>query len=129
MIEMTKFGVRTEKVEKLYKRLLEFGIREEDFEERFIRSTGHGGQNVNKTSTCVQIKHIPTGIIVKSQKGRTQGLNRFLARRVLLEAFEVRLLGRESQRYKKKERVRKQKLKRRRRAKKKLDLISGGMKV
>lgn len=126
---MTKFGVRTKKVEKLYRRLLELGIREEDIEEKFIHSAGHGGQNLNKKSTCVQIKHIPTGIIVKSQKGRTQGLNRFLARRVLLEEFEEKLLGRESQKYKKNERARKQKLRRRRRSKKKLDLISREEKV
>lgn len=126
---MRKFGISPAKVERLFGRMVEMGIREEDIEEKFIRSTGHGGQNVNKTSTCVQIKHIPTGIIVKSQKGRTQGLNRFLARRVLLEEFEEKLLGRESQKYKKNERARKQKLRRRRRSKKKLDLISREKKV
>lgn len=126
---MTKFGVSLAKVEKLYKKMEDVGIREQDVEEKFIHSGGHGGQNLNKTSTCVQIRHIPTGIIVKSQRGRTQGLNRFLARRSLLEVFEVKLLGSESTKYKKNERIRKQKLRRRRRSKKKLDLISREEKV
>jgi len=126
---MTKFGVRPEKIGKLYSRMAAVGIREEDIEERFIRATGHGGQNLNKTSTCVQIRHIPSGIIVKSQRGRTQGLNRFLARRFLLEVFEVRLLGSESTKLKKNERIRKQKLRRRTRSKKKLELSSRVEKV
>jgi protein subunit release factor B len=126
---MTKFGVRPEKIGKLYSRMAAVGIREEDIEERFIRATGHGGQNLNKTSTCVQIRHIPSGIIVKSQRGRTQGLNRFLARRSLLEVFEVRLLGSESTKLKKNERIRKQKLRRRTRSKKKLELSSRVEKV
>jgi len=126
---MTKFGVRPEKIGKLYSRMAAVGIREEDIEERFIRATGHGGQNLNKTSTCVQIRQIPSGIIVKSQRGRTQGLNRFLARRSLLEVFEVRLLGSESTKLKKNERIRKQKLRRRTRSKKKLELSSRVEKV
>ncbi len=126
---MTKFGVSLAKVEKLYKKMEDVGIREQDLEEKFIHSGGHGGQNVNKTSTCVQIRHIPSGIIVKSQRGRTQGLNRFLARRSLLEVFEVRLLGSESTKLKKNERIRKQKLRRRARSKKKLELSSRVEKV
>jgi len=126
---MTKFGVSLAKVEKLYKKMEDVGIREQDLEEKFIHSGGHGGQNVNKTSTCVQIRHIPSGIIVKSQRGRTQGLNRFLARRFLLEVFEVRLLGSESTKLKKNERIRKQKLRRRTRSKKKLELSSRVEKV
>ena len=126
---MTKFGVRPEKEEKLYRSLLKLGIREEDIEEKFTRSTGHGGQNLDKRSTCVQIKHIPTGVVVKSGRGRTQGLNRFLARRALLEVFEGRLLGSGSPKCKENERIKKQKLRRRRRAKKKLELKPGGEKV
>jgi len=126
---MTKFGVSLAKVEKLYKKMEDVGIREQDLEEKFIHSGGHGGQNLNKTSTCVQIRHIPSGIIVKSQRGRTQGLNRFLARRSLLEVFEVRLLGSESTKLKKNERIRKQKLRRRTRSKKKLELSSRVEKV
>ena len=117
---MGKFGVRTEKEEKLLSRMLELGIREDDINETFIRSGGSGGQNVNKTSTSVQIKHVPTGIIVKSQKGRTQGLNRFLARRLLLWKIEERLLGKRAARQIKIEKIRKQKQRRKRLTNKKL---------
>ena len=61
------------------------GVREEDIEEKFIRSSGRGGQKVNKASTCVYLKHIPTGIEVKCMRERSQSLNRFLARRELVE--------------------------------------------
>jgi protein subunit release factor B len=64
------------------------GIKEEDIEERFIRSSGKGGQKVNKASTCVYLKHIPTGIEVKYMRERSQALNRFLARRELLMRIE-----------------------------------------
>ncbi len=119
---MAKFGVRPEKEEKLYERMRELGIREEDIRETFVRSGGSGGQNVNKTSTCVQIKHVPTGIIVKSQKGRTQGLNRFLARRILLSRIEEGLLGNKSSKVQKMEKIRKQKKRRKRRTNKKLEI-------
>jgi 2,4-dienoyl-CoA reductase-like NADH-dependent reductase (Old Yellow Enzyme family) len=61
------------------------GVREEDLEERFVRSSGKGGQHVNKTCTCVQLRHKPSGIEVKCTEGRSQSLNRFFARRLLLE--------------------------------------------
>lgn len=119
---MAKFGVRPEKEDRLYERMRELGISEEDIKETFIRSGGPGGQSVNKTATCVQIKHTPTGIVVKSQKGRSQGLNRFLARRLLVSRIEKSLLGRESIEQKRIERIRKQKQRRKRRTKTKLDL-------
>jgi peptide chain release factor len=62
---MTRFGVHPEKEERLLKRMPDLDIREQDIEETFIHSRGPGGQNLNKTSTCVQIKHIPKGIMVK----------------------------------------------------------------
>lgn len=121
---MNKFGVRTEKEEKLLKRMGELGIREDDIEETFIRSSGPGGQSVNKTSTCVQIKHIPTGIVVRSQRERSQGLNRFLARRLLVSKIEEKTLGKKSPEQLKREKSRKQEKRRYGRAKKRLALIS-----
>jgi Protein chain release factor B len=117
---MSKFGVRTEKEEKLFERMSELGIREDDIEESFIRSGGPGGQNVNKTSTGVQVKHVPTGIVIKAQRERSQGLNRFLARRLLVLKIEERLLGGKSSERLKMEKVKKQKKRRLRRTKKKL---------
>jgi protein subunit release factor B len=112
---MSKFRVRPEKEERLYERMKELGINEEDIEETFVRSGGPGGQSVNKSATCVMIKHIPTGIVVKSQEGRSQALNRFLARRLLVSRIEKTLLGKESPEQKRIERIRKQKQRRKRR--------------
>ena len=76
---MSKFGVSAEKERTLEARLRALHIHEEDLEESFIRSSGPGGQHVNKTSTCVRLVHRPTGLSVKVQSSRSQGLNRFLA--------------------------------------------------
>lgn len=123
-MNVNKFGVHIEKGEKLLKRMGELGIREDDIEETFIRSSGPGGQSVNKASTCVQIKHIPTGIVVRSQRERSQGLNRFLARRLLVSKIEEKILGKKSPEQLKGEKRRKQEKRRYRRAKKKLASIS-----
>lgn len=64
------------------------GVTEADLRETFIRGSGPGGQKVNKTSSCVQLVHIPSGIIIKCQRERSQSLNRFLARRILLDRLE-----------------------------------------
>jgi protein subunit release factor B len=85
---MSIFGVSEEKDRWLRERMEALGIREEDIEEKFIRSSGKGGQKVNKTSTCVYLKHIPTGIEVKFMRERNQSLNRFLARRELVKRTE-----------------------------------------
>ena len=82
---MTLFSVSEAKNRWLQERMTLLGIREEDLEEKFIRSSGKGGQHVNKTSTCVWLKHLPTGIEVKCMAERSQSLNRFLARRELAE--------------------------------------------
>lgn len=87
---MSKFGVTTEKEKALFARMKELGIYEEDLEESFLKSGGPGGQNVNKVASCVQIKHLPTSIIVKVQKDRSQAINRFLARRELVLRIENR---------------------------------------
>lgn len=96
------------------------GIREQDLQEKFVRSGGKGGQNVNKTATCVYLKHIPTGIEVKCQQERYQGLNRFLARRILANKLETIILGKLSQERKRIAKIRKQKRRRSKRAKEKM---------
>jgi len=73
----------------LEQRMLRLNVREEDLVETFVRSGGHGGQNVNKTSTCVVLVHRPTGVQVKCQTARTQGANRVLARSRLLDKIEA----------------------------------------
>ena len=85
---MSIFGVGEEKDKWIKERMEALGIHEKDIEEKFIRSSGKGGQKVNKTSTCVYLKHIPTGIEVKSMRERNQSLNRFLARRELVKRIE-----------------------------------------
>jgi peptide chain release factor len=72
----------------LARRMAALGVRESDLEESFVRSGGRGGQNVNKLATCVMLLHRPTGIQVKCQSTRQQGLNRFLARDTLLTKLE-----------------------------------------
>jgi len=96
------------------------GIREEDLEESFVRSGGRGGQHVNKVSTCVQLKHLPTGIEVKCQEERSQGLNRYRARVLLTEKIEEQKKGEESAARQRIEKIRRQKRKRSKRAKEKM---------
>ena len=108
------------KEEILRQRMEELGIFEKDIEEKFIRSSGRGGQNVNKVATCVYLKHTPTNIEVKCQKARTQALNRFYARRILADKVEAQILGKESEEQQRIEKIRRQKRKRSKRAKEKI---------
>jgi len=118
---MSRFGVSPEKEEALLTKMGELGVKESDLDEKFLRSGGPGGQNVNKVSTCVQIRHIPTGITVKTQKDRSQGVNRFLARRSLVSKIEEQLLGKPVNEQLKLQKIQKQKKRRKRRTKVKLE--------
>jgi protein subunit release factor B len=114
---VSAFPVSSEKEAQLERRMAALGVRETDIEESFVRSGGHGGQNVNKTSTCVMLLHRPTGLQVKCQATRQQGLNRFLARRLLLDKIEARKTGFVAAQQAEIEKIRRQKRKRSRRAK------------
>lgn len=103
----------------------EVGLREEDLEEKFIRASGRGGQKVNKSSSAVYLKHIPTGLEVKCMKERSQSINRFLARRELLERIESSRGGKTASE-KKAEKIKKQKAKKKKRSKIKYDSNNGG---
>jgi peptide chain release factor len=117
---MSIFGVSLEKEQALKERMKKLGIHDEDLVEKFIRSQGHGGQNVNKTSTCVYLKHLPTGLEVKCQQERSQALNRFLARRLLTDKIESSILGKQSAQRQRIEKIRRQKRKRSKRAQEKM---------
>ena len=108
------------KEEALKEKMSRFGVREGDLEEHFIRSRGPGGQNVNKTSTGVYLKHVPSGVEVKVFGDRSQVLNRYTARKILVTKIENAVLGRESEERKRIEKIRRQKRKRSKRAKEKM---------
>ncbi len=117
---MPLHGANQDKERALAERMEKLGIRESDLVEKFIRSGGHGGQNVNKVATCVYLKHLPTGIEVKCQRERSQAFNRFLARRVLADKIEAMILGRQSEEQQRIAKIRRQKRKRSKRAKEKM---------
>ena len=114
---MPRFPVSSEKERQLVERMAALDIREEDIEEQFVRSSGAGGQNVNKVSSCVLLHHHPSGVRVRCQKERSQGLNRFLARRILLEKIESLRRGAAVEAQQRIAKIRRQKRRRSRRAK------------
>ena len=121
---MITFAVSEEKNRWLREKMAELGISENDIQEQFIRSSGKGGQHVNKTSTCVYLKHIPTGIEIKCMQDRSQSMNRFLARRRLIEAIE-QSSGKPTAADAERQRIRKQKAKRKKKMRAKIAKSSG----
>lgn len=117
---MSRFPVGPEKEKDLLEKMEALNIREEDIEESFVRSSGKGGQHVNKVSTCVYLKHVPTGVEVKCQEERSQSLNRYRARVLLVKKIDQLIKGRESEELQRIEKIRRQKRKRSRRAKEKM---------
>jgi protein subunit release factor B len=114
------FPVSEHKALDLLRRMQALGVRESDWEESFVRSAGAGGQHVNKTSTCVVLVHKPTGLRVRCQQERSQSLNRYLARRWLLDKIEQAREGARSALEQEREKIRRQKRRRSRRAKQKM---------
>ena len=117
---MPDFPVSVAKQQRLVERMARLGITEADFDESFTRSGGPGGQNVNKVETAVHLVHKPTGVAVKYSVSRSQGFNRFMARRLLVDELESRKMGAESERQQTIWKIRKQKAKRSKRAKEKI---------
>lgn len=117
---MSIFNVSPKKERELLERMRQLNVSEDDIEERFSRSSGPGGQKANKTSTCVSLRHIPTGITVKCQEERSQSLNRFLARRRLLDQVERSKKGFVAEEKKRIDKIRQRKRKRAKRAKEKM---------
>ena len=113
-------GVTPQKEQDLQARLARLGVREADLTERFIKGSGAGGQKINKTASCVWLRHGPSGIEVKCQRERSQALNRFFARRQLCDELEARQRGAASARQQASEKVRRQKRRRSRRQRQRL---------
>ena len=117
---MTVFPVSPKKQAELDALMRRLGVQETDLEERFVRSSGPGGQNVNKVATCVVLRHRPSGLEVRCQQERSQTLNRFLARRILFRRLEAQRVGRLSAEAQRIAKIRRQKRKRSKRAKEKM---------
>jgi protein subunit release factor B len=110
------FGVTPKKQEELEARMAALGLHEADLQETYVRSSGPGGQNVNKTATCVHLVHGPSGLAVKMQRERSQPLNRYYARKRLCSLIERERLGHKSPAALEAQKIRKQKQRRRRRS-------------
>lgn len=117
---MAQFPVSSEKENRLLERMRVLGVREQDIDEQFVRSSGAGGQNVNKVSSCVLLHHRPSGLRVRCQKERSQALNRYLARRLLLDKIEASIRGKAQDEAARIAKIRRQKSRRSRRARQRM---------
>ena len=117
---MNAVALKPETIQRIQSRMALAELTDADIEETFVRGSGSGGQKINKTSSCVQLKHIPTSTIVRCQKTRSREANRWLAREMLaerlLEARESEL----SERRQEAEKIRRQKRRRSRRQKERM---------
>jgi protein subunit release factor B len=113
-------SISNEKVAEIAALMQELGIEDKDLIEKFILGSGSGGQKINKTSSCVYLKHIPTGIEIKCQKDRSREVNRYLARKMLCETIKERLFQEKSKKQQAAEKIRRQKRTRSRKQKKKM---------
>jgi peptide chain release factor len=113
---MSFFNVSPEKEKMLLDRMRRLGLLEKDLEEKFVRGSGRGGQKINKTSSCVVLKHIPSGLTVKCQRERSLSVNRFLARRLLLDRIEELKTGVVRSREDEREKIRRAKKRAKRRS-------------
>jgi protein subunit release factor B len=109
--------ISAEKLADLDRRMLELEITEATLQEKFVRGSGSGGQKINKTSNCVFLKHLPTGVCIKCQMDRSREMNRFLARRELCTQLEMIRDGKASAKTQAIEKLRRQKRRRSRRSK------------
>lgn len=117
---MSQVAPGLEKQAVLARRMAAVGLRETDLRESFVRSSGHGGQNVNKVATCVVLAHLPTGLQVRCQATRHQGMNRFLARQLLCDKLAARRRARLAEAQDRREKIRRQNRKRSRAAKERI---------
>ncbi|NCC51199.1 MAG: peptide chain release factor-like protein [Spartobacteria bacterium] len=114
------YTITEEKKQQLLQRMEALNIFEADIEEKFVRGAGRGGQKMNKTSSCVQLLHKPSGLEIKCQRERSQAMNRFFARRELCERIEEKSRGEQSARQQRIEKIRRQKRRRSRRQKERI---------
>ena len=112
--------IKPEKEIALQEQMSRLGIKEEDLVEKFILGSGSGGQKINKTSSCVYLKHTPSGIEIKCQRSRSREMNRFYARRELCEKLEFALFKKESEKQREISKIRRQKKRRSRKTQQKL---------
>ncbi len=113
-------SISAEKEKLLLERMEKLGVKADEFRESFVRSSGPGGQHVNKSSTCAYIVHVPTGLSVKCGRTRSQSLNRLYAKRLLLDKIEKLRTGIAAAEKDRIEKIKRQKRKRSKRAKEKM---------